>query len=257
MMTLAMGDRPLLEARQVGIRAAGTPIGHGISLSVQRSSIVGVLGADGVGKTALFNAIVGLRPVRTGKILFGGIDITRSRAERIARLGLVGTFQHPRVFARMTVLENMLVAPSWRDGAPSGLLARPTLADRARARDLLALAGLHEMRRRMAGSLALGERKLLEFAMALMGTPRLLLMDEPTIGMETAMIADLVERLRRANSELGVTLLIFSRHARVIMDMAEYVYCLTPGAPLVGGTPEEIGDDRRLADLLAENGRRE
>jgi branched-chain amino acid transport system ATP-binding protein len=117
-----------------------------------------------------------------------------------------------------------------------------------RAGRLLDFVGLYSKRRLLAGSLSFGQQKLLEFAMALMNEPRVLLLDEPTAGINPTLINGLIDRLRRANRELGITLFVIEHNMRVIMNMAEYVYCLAHGELLAEGRPEQVRNDRRVID---------
>jgi len=242
----AAGTRPLLEVKHVTKRFGGVVANHDISLSVQRGSIVGLIGPNGSGKTTLFNSIVGYHPIDEGEIWFDGVEISRLRVGAIARMGLLRTFQQTRIYGGMTALENMLISLPERRRRLAHLLRRPGREDMERAGELLAFVGLHEKRHHMAGALSFGQQKLLEFAMALMNEPKMLLLDEPTAGINPTLINGLVDRLRRANSELGITLLIIEHNMRVIMNMAEYIYCLAHGELLAEGTPEEIRNDQRV-----------
>jgi branched-chain amino acid transport system ATP-binding protein len=126
------------------------------------------------------------------------------------------------------------------------MLARPAADDRDHAQELLAFVGLASKRDLAAGSLSFGQQKLLEFAMALMNEPRLLLLDEPTAGINPTLINGLVERLKRARDQLGITLFVIEHNMRVVMNLAEHIYCLAHGELLADGRPDEVQNDPRV-----------
>ena len=248
MHELQATDRPLLEVKHVTKRFGGVLANHDISLSVERGTIVGLIGPNGSGKTTLFNSIVGHHPIDAGEIWFKGQEISRYRVDHIARMGLVRTFQQTRIFGKMTCMENMLISLPPAHRGLRDLFGHGRRADRERALELLEFVGLHAKRHHQAGSLSFGQQKLLEFAMALMNEPEMLLLDEPTAGINPTLINGLVDRLRRANSEMGITLLVIEHNMRVIMNMAEYIYCLAHGELLASGPPEDIRNDQRVID---------
>jgi branched-chain amino acid transport system ATP-binding protein len=238
----------LLEVRGVTKSFGGVVANRAISIDVPPGAIVGLIGPNGSGKTTLFSSIVGTHPVDSGRIAFDGHEITRLRVDAIARLGLIRTYQQTRVFRGMDCMRNMLVsAPPARDSFGAMFRRFPAqLEERAQA--LLEFAGLYPKRHLRAGTLSFGQQKLLEFAMALMRAPKLLLLDEPTAGINPTLIKQMVDRLRRANGELGVTLLVIEHNMRVMMSLASYVYCLAHGELLAQGAPEEVRNDRRVIE---------
>jgi branched-chain amino acid transport system ATP-binding protein len=238
----------LLEVQGVSKSFGGVVANRAISISVPQGAIVGLIGPNGSGKTTLFSSIVGAHPVDSGRIAFGGQDITRLRVDAIARLGLIRTYQQTRVFGGMDCMRNMLVsAPPARDGYGAMFRRFPASLE-TRAQALLDFVGLYAKRHLRAGTLSFGQQKLLEFAMALMREPKLLLLDEPTAGINPTLINQMVDRLRRAHSEFGVTLLVIEHNMRVMMSLAGYVYCLTHGELLAQGAPEEVRNDRRVIE---------
>ena len=238
----------ILEVSHVGKSFGGVVANKDVSLSVPPGKIYGLIGPNGSGKTTLFNSIVGQHPVDAGSIRFDGREITRLRVPQIARLGLLRTFQQTRIYRGMTCVQNMLISlpPSelgWRS-----VYQRPTPADQRSAEELLQFVGLHPKRHLFAGDLSFGQQKLLEFAMALMCKPKMLLLDEPTAGINPTLINGLLERLRQANRDFGITLLVIEHNMRVIMQLAEYIYCLAHGELLAEGKPEDVQRDQRVLD---------
>ena len=236
----------LLEVRAVSKRYGGVVANDKVSLTVGEGQIVGLIGPNGSGKTTLFNSIVGTHPIDGGSIRFDGREISHLRVPDIARLGLIRTFQQTRIFRQMSCLDNMIVSVPQGDASPRAMIARPAADDRAHAEELLAFVGLASKRDLPAGSLSFGQQKLLEFAMALMNEPRLLLLDEPTAGINPTLINGLIERLKRARDQLGITLLVIEHNMRVVMNLAEHIYCLAHGELLADGRPEEVQNDPRV-----------
>jgi branched-chain amino acid transport system ATP-binding protein len=238
----------LLQVRNLTKSFGGIVAHKNVSISVPAGQLVGLIGPNGSGKTTLFNSIVGYHPIDGGSIEFDGREISRLRVAEIARLGLIRTFQQTRVYRRMTCLQNMLISVRNRHEGPRTMLSRHPPEAEAHVGTLLEFVGLYGKRLLPAAELSFGECKLLEFAMALTNRPRMLLLDEPTAGVNPSLINNLVDRLRRANSELGVTLLIIEHNMHVIMSLAQQVYCLTHGELLASGSPQSIRDDPRVIE---------
>ncbi len=238
----------MLEVREVTKRFGGVVANDRISLSVRQGEIAGLIGPNGSGKTTLFGCITGTLPVDGGEVYFEGRPISHLRAAPIARLRLLRTWQQTRIYGEMTCAENMAISAREAHGGLLSLL-KPVAAaaTRVRANDLLAFVGLHEKRDERGGRLSFGQQKLLEFAMALMNEPKLLLLDEPTSAPRPE-LQQLIDRLRRANAELGVTLLVIEHNMRVIMNLAHRITCLAHGEVLAEGTPDDIRDDARVLD---------
>jgi branched-chain amino acid transport system ATP-binding protein len=238
----------LLDVRNVSKRFGGVVANDAVSLQVTAGSIAGLIGPNGSGKSTLFGAITGAFPIDGGDVLFDGASISHLRVGPIVRAGLVRTYQQTRIYGEMTCMENMRVSSRASQGNVISLLRLRARGSEARAEDLLAFVGLHEKRFELAGRLSFGQQKLLEFAMALMCEPRMLLLDEPTAGINPTLINGLIDRLQRANRELGVTLLVIEHNMRVIMNLAEHITCLAHGKVLAAGTPDEVRDDPRVLD---------
>ena len=219
-----------------------------VSLKVKRGGITGLIGPNGSGKTTLFNSIVGYHPIDSGSIRFEGKEISHYRVQQIARLGLLRTFQQTRIYGKMNCVENMIISIPHRKTGFWDMFAARDAETIEKAEHLLEFVGLYEKRWLKAGDLSFGQQKLLEFAMAMMNEPSVLMLDEPTAGINPTLINGLIDRLKRANEEYGITLFVIEHNMRVIMNLAEHIYCLAHGQMLADGKPEEIQNDQRVID---------
>ncbi|MGI9356306.1 MAG: ABC transporter ATP-binding protein [Rhizobiaceae bacterium] len=238
----------VIEVSGVSKSYGGVKANHDITMSVEQGGITGLIGPNGSGKTTLFNSIVGYHPIDEGSIKYEGKEISDMKVPEIARLGMLRTFQQTRIYGAMNCVENMLISLPIRKMGFMDNFKRNTAEDHERAEQLLDFVGLYEKRYLRAGSLSFGQQKLLEFAMALMNEPTVLLLDEPTAGINPTLINGLIDRLKRANSEFGITLFIIEHNMRVIMNMADKIYCLAHGEMLASGTADEIQNDQTVID---------
>ena len=238
----------IINVQNVSKSFGGVVANQDVSLSVKPGTITGLIGPNGSGKTTLFNSIVGYHPIDAGSIQFEGEEISRLSVQQVARRGLLRTFQQTRIYGDMNGVENMLISLPHRTMSIWDALKSNTREDYEKADRLLDFVGLYEKRMLKSGDLSFGQQKLLEFAMALMNEPTCLLLDEPTAGINPTLINGLIDRLKRANSEFGITLFIIEHNMRVIMNMAETIYCLAHGEMLAQGTPDEIQNDQRVID---------
>ena len=238
----------IIEVGNVTKTFGGVVANHEISLKVEKGAITGMIGPNGSGKTTLFNSIVGYHPIDSGSIKFEGQEISKFRVQNIARLGLVRTFQQTRIYGKMNCVQNMLISIPHRKAGFWDMFGRHRAEDREKAENLLEFVGLYEKRLLMGGDLSFGQQKLLEFAMALMNEPSVLMLDEPTAGINPTLINGLIDRLKRANEEFGITLFVIEHNMRVIMNLAEHIYCLAHGELLAEGTPDQIQNDQRIID---------
>ncbi len=238
----------LLEVSNVSKTFGGVVANDDISIQVPEGAIIGLIGPNGSGKTTLFNSIVGYHPIDGGSIRFQDKEISSLRVPDIARLGMLRTFQQTRIYGEMTCVENMLISTPTRDEGFLGLFRDHRAEDMEKAEQLLDFVGLYSKRLLFAGDLSFGQQKLLEFAMALMNEPKLLLLDEPTAGINPTLINGIIDRLKRANADLGITLLVIEHNMRVIMNLAEHIYCLAHGQLLADGPPDVLRDDQRVID---------
>jgi ABC-type branched-subunit amino acid transport system ATPase component len=236
----------LIEVESVTKAFGGVVANDNVTVEVPGGRITGLIGPNGSGKTTLFNSIVGYHPIDDGSIRFEGREISKLRVQQIARLGLLRTFQQTRIYAKMNCVDNMLVSiPHRNEGFASMLKPYPKEVGE-KAEQLLDFVGLYQKRHLISGDLSFGQQKLLEFAMALMNQPRVLLLDEPTAGINPTLINGLIDRLRRAADEYGITLFVIEHNMPVIMGLADEIYCLANGRVLAKGTPDEIQNDQRV-----------
>ena len=238
----------IIDVSGVSKSFGGVKANSDVSLSVKEGGITGLIGPNGSGKTTMFNSIVGYHPIDSGSIKFQGREISKMQVPEIARLGLLRTFQQTRIYGEMNCVENMLISLPHRKMSFMDSLKTNSHEDHERAEHLLEFVGLYEKRYLQSGSLSFGQQKLLEFAMALMNEPTVLLLDEPTAGINPTLINGLIDRLKLANSEFGITLFIIEHNMRVIMNMADTIYCLAHGEMLASGAPDDIQNDQRVID---------
>lgn len=243
-----MSMSPTIEVSNVSKSFGGVVANKSVSLTVKTGQITGLIGPNGSGKTTLFNSIVGYHPIDSGSIKFGGKEISRLRVQQIARLGLLRTFQQTRIYSKMNCVDNMLISVPHRHSSWGDMFSKYTPETREKAEALLEFVGLYQKRYLTSGDLSFGQQKLLEFAMALMNEPKVLLLDEPTAGINPTLINGLIDRLKRANEQFGITLFVIEHNMRVIMNLAERIYCLAHGELLAHGTPDQIQHDQSVID---------
>jgi ABC-type branched-subunit amino acid transport system ATPase component len=217
-------------------------------LEVPEGEISGLIGPNGSGKTTLFNVITGYERAGTGVIRFGGASITNSSPDRVFKLGIGRTFQLTRIFPRLTVLENMLVATQRGEGWLRGVLrAAGSSAERRRAHELLDFVGITRLASEPAGNLSFGQRKLLELASLLVADPAVLLLDEPAGGVNPTLVNHLAARIRELN-EAGKTFLVVEHNMEFVMSLCHRVTVLDQGRTLVSGAPAVVRADPQVLD---------
>ena len=238
----------ILEVKNVSKFFGGVKANVDVTMSVKQGSIVGLIGPNGSGKTTLFNSIVGTHPIDSGSIKFNGIEVSQLPVPVVAKLGLLRTFQQTRIYGKLNCIDNMLISNKTDKEGLLSVFSKmpPELNDKAE--NLLNFVGLYQKRKLRAGDLSFGQQKLLELAMALMNEPKMLLLDEPTAGINPTLINGIIDRLIKVNKEFDITLLVIEHNMRVIMSLAQNIFCLAHGELLANGTPEEIKNDKRVID---------
>jgi len=238
----------ILEVNNVTKFFGGVKANEDISLTVEQGSIVGLIGPNGSGKTTLFNSIVGTHPIDKGSIKFNGKEVSELPVPVVAKLGLLRTFQQTRIYGKLNCVDNMLISHKPKNDGVFTVFSKMPPELNEKAENLLSFVGLYQKRKLRAGDLSFGQQKLLELAMALMNEPKMLLLDEPTAGINPTLINGIIDRLIKVNNEFGITLLVIEHNMRVIMKLAQNIFCLAHGQLLANGTPEEIKNDKRVID---------
>ena len=236
----------ILEVNNVSKFFGGVKANENISLTVEQGSIVGLIGPNGSGKTTLFNSIVGTHPIDKGSIKFDGTEVSELPVPVVAKLGLLRTFQQTRIYGKLNCIENMLISNKSQEKGLLNVFSKIPSELTDKAENLLNFVGLYQKRKLRAGDLSFGQQKLLELAMALMNEPKMLLLDEPTAGINPTLINGIIDRLIKVNKEFGITLLVIEHNMRVIMQLAQKIFCLAHGQMLAEGTPEQIKNDKRV-----------
>jgi branched-chain amino acid transport system ATP-binding protein len=239
--------RVLLDVRNVTRRFGGLVAVNAVDFTVEAGRIVSLIGPNGAGKTTLFNMVAGFYPPTSGEIHFDGRPIHRLAPHQITARGIARTFQNIRLFANMSVLENVLVGMHSRltTGA-LGAIIRPPWYRReerraiARATELLDLVNLRPYAPEVAANLPYGMQRRLEVARALAAAPSLLLLDEPTAGMNPQETVGMIALIRRLRDELGVAVLLIEHDMQLVMGVSERVTVLNYGQKIAEGTPQEV-----------------
>ena len=238
----------ILEVNQVYKYFGGVKANENISLNVEQGSIVGLIGPNGSGKTTLFNSIVGTHPIDKGSIKFEGKEVSELPVPVVAKLGLLRTFQQTRIYGKLNCIQNMLISAKPTNDNIFTVFSKIPADLTDRAENLLHFVGLYQKRKLRAGDLSFGQQKLLELAMALMNEPKMLLLDEPTAGINPTLINGIIDRLIKVNKEFGITLFVIEHNMRVIMNLAQIIFCLAHGQLIADGSPNEIKNDKRVID---------
>jgi len=237
----------ILEVRNVSKFFGGVRANEDISLDIEEGKIVSLIGPNGSGKTTLFNSIVGTHPIDKGSIKFQGKELSQKLVHEIATMGLIRTFQQTKIYGQMTCMMNMKISKKVENSFSRMFDQIPNeLNDQAE--QILSFVGLYEKRNLRAGELSFGQQKLLELAMALMNEPKMLMLDEPTAGINPTLINGIIDRLIKINDQYKITLFVIEHNMRVVMNLAQKVFCMAHGQLLAEGTPDQIKNDKRVID---------
>lgn len=231
-----------------------------LNFTVEPNTISGLIGPNGAGKTTTFNMIAGHLKPSSGKIYFDGKEITNLRPHQTFQLGIVRTFQIPRPFSGMTVLENLTMVPRnqigekiWNNWLRNNAVEREEQQIREKANGLLEFLNLSDLQNEYSGNLSGGQLKLLELGRALMSDPKVILLDEPAAGVNPTLLEEIIDRIRDIHSQ-GVTFLIIEHNMELVMRLCSSILVMAEGGILMRGSPEKIRSDPRLIDAFLGGG---
>jgi branched-chain amino acid transport system ATP-binding protein len=256
----------LLTAENVTKVFGGLVAVEDVTFQVPQRSIVSIIGPNGAGKTTFFNMLTGLYRPTYGRVRFDGRNVTGRRPDLIMKDGMARTFQNIRLFGTMTALENVMVGQNsrMRAGLFGSILRLPRVRREEqnveeKARETLAYVGIAESQfEQMSINLSYGDQRRLEIARALASEPKLLLLDEPTAGMNPQESAALTDFMRKVRDERGLTILLIEHDMQVIMEVSEYITVLDHGQKIAEGTPEEVRTNERVVEAyLGKQGEKE
>lgn len=237
----------LLQVSGLTMRFGGLLAVNNVSLELNRGEIVSLIGPNGAGKTTIFNCLTGFYKPADGQILLRGKPVQGLSGQAIARLGMIRTFQHVRLFREMTVIENLLVAQhqQLKTGLFSGLLKTPAFRRAQsealdRAATWLERIGLLEHANRQASNLAYGDQRRLEIARCMVTQPEILMLDEPAAGLNPKETKELDELIAELRNHHNTTILLIEHDMKLVMGISDRIYVVNQGTPLANGTPEEI-----------------
>ncbi|WP_428944810.1 high-affinity branched-chain amino acid ABC transporter ATP-binding protein LivG [Pantoea sp. FN060301] len=239
--------KPVLAVNGLMMRFGGLLAVNNVSLELRPQEIVSLIGPNGAGKTTVFNCLTGFYRPTGGSIQLRERELAGLPGQKIARMGVVRTFQHVRLFREMTVIENLLVAQHQhlKSGVFAGLLKTPAFRKAEsealdRAATWLERVGLLEMANRQAGNLAYGQQRRLEIARCMVTRPDILMLDEPAAGLNPRETLELDELIAELRGEHKVSVLLIEHDMKLVMGISDRIYVVNQGTPLANGTPEEI-----------------
>jgi branched-chain amino acid transport system ATP-binding protein len=246
-------EKDFFTVESLSISFGGLRAADDVSFGVTKGSIFSIIGPNGAGKTTIFNCINGLYKPDTGKIIFNGEDITGLKPYKIAKKGIARTFQNIELFSRMTTMENLMLGRHLHinTGVFSGATffrrkskaALEEIKHREQVERIIDLLDLQFARNQFVGGLPYGTQKLIELGRALALEPELLLLDEPSAGMNTEEKQDLIFWIKDIQDELGITILLIEHDMRMVMDISDRILAINFGKPIIEGNPEKVQND--------------
>jgi branched-chain amino acid transport system ATP-binding protein len=254
-------EMALLVSKKVTKRFGGLEAVSKVDLEVEEHAIYSIIGPNGAGKTTFFNCVTGFYTPEEGEILLKGRNITGLSPDRVTHLGVSRTYQNIRLFKNMTAVENILVGmqPHLKSGVIGAIFHTPGTKREEKAaveeaNRLLAYINLTGMGDLLAKNLPYGQQRRLEIGRALASKPMLLLLDEPTAGMNPRETQDMVNFIRQLRDDLGITILLIEHQMRVVMSISEHITVLDFGVKIAEGTPKEIQSNPRVVEAYLGRG---
>ena len=251
----------LLQTNNVVKRFGGLIAVNKMTFSVEEGRIVSIIGPNGAGKTTFFNSLTGIYKPEEGQILFKNHSLVGLRPDQVAATGIARTFQNIRLFGSMTVIENILVGMHIRlkQGAIDTLFRSKKFNEEEkdaeqRASELMEYVGLKNVGNELARNLPYGGQRRIEIARALAASPTLLLLDEPTAGMNPNETEDAIKLFRRIRDEKGITILMIEHDMRVVMGISEHISVMDYGEKIAEGSPQEIRSNQRVIEAYLGRG---
>lgn len=238
----------LLEIKKLSKQFYHFPALSDVSVAVEPGELLGIIGPNGSGKTTLFNCVTGVLSPTAGHVRFKDREITGLTPDAVCKCGIARTFQLIQLFPQMTVLENMLMAAQEREGTLfSRLLRREGIEVSERALALLEYLNIVQVRNNLASNLSYGQQKLLDFGMALMSRPEVILLDEPLAGVNPTMIRALVGYIEDLHAQ-GHTFVVIEHNMEIVMSLCRRIIVLSQGQQIAAGTPQEVADNPLVLD---------
>jgi branched-chain amino acid transport system ATP-binding protein len=245
----------ILVAERIRKEFGGLVATNDVDFTIPRGSVISLIGPNGAGKTTFFNMLTGVYKPTAGRIIFDGTDVTGKPPHAITERGVGRTFQNIRLFQNMTALENVMVGmhARLRGGILGSIIRTPRIrreesGARVRGRELLEYCGLRRKDDEIARNLSYGDQRRLEVARALATQPKLILLDEPTAGMNPQETADFTAFVEKLRTEEGLTVLLIEHDMRVVMGVSDRVTVLDYGEKIAEGTPDEVQKDSRVIE---------
>ena len=246
---------PLLETKAVTMRFGGVTAVNNLSITVNKGQIVALIGPNGAGKTTAFNMITGVYTPTQGSIIYDGKDITGLKPDQITKNGVARTFQNIRLFKKLSVMENLMIAHHLR--LKSNFLAATLRLPKYREEErktkekvniLIKEFGLEKYKDEVASSLPYGEQRRLEIARALVTDPSLLLLDEPAAGMNPKETEELTSFIKEIRDRYNLTIFLIEHHMELVMDISDHIYVLDFGETIAQGTASQIQNDPKVIE---------
>ena len=229
----------ILEVQNVSKSFGGVKANVDISMEVEKGTIVGLIGPNGSGKTTLFNSIVGTYPIDNGSIKFNGKEVSELPVPVIAKLGLLRTFQQTRIYGKLNCIDNMLISHKASDAKILSVFSKIPPELNEKAENLLNFVGLYQKRKLRAGDLSFGQQKLLELAMALMNEPEMLLLDEPTAGLDPQARRDTWNLIKKLK-EQGKTIFLTTHYMEEAQELSDRILIIIDGKIVAEGSPDKL-----------------